>query len=137
LLKALTEHFTARYGAAEVASWYFEVWNEPNLDGFWSGSQADYFKLYRYAAAAIKSVDGRYKVGGPATAGAAWILETIAFCAQNQVLLDFISTHTYGVNQGFLDEFGTTGTVLSKDEQAIAQMCRRAASKYSSRPCQS
>jgi xylan 1,4-beta-xylosidase len=45
LIKALTEHFTARYGAAEVASWYFEVWNEPNLDGFWSGSQADYFKL--------------------------------------------------------------------------------------------
>nr|GFC11648.1 hypothetical protein [Tanacetum cinerariifolium] len=42
-----------------------------------------------------------------------------AFCAQNQVPLDFVSTHTYGVNQGFLDEFGTTGTVLSKDEQAI------------------
>ena len=119
LIKALTEHFTARYGAAEVASWYFEVWNEPNLDGFWSGSQADYFKLYRYAASAIKSVDARYKVGGPATAGAAWVPETIAFCTQNQVPLDFISTHTYGVNQGFLDEFGTTGTVLSKDEQAI------------------
>lgn len=119
LIKALTEHFTARYGAAEVASWYFEVWNEPNLDGFWSGSQADYFKLYRYAASAIKSVDARYRVGGPATAGAAWLPETIAFCAQNQVPLDFVSTHTYGVNQGFLDEFGTTGTVLSKDPQAV------------------
>ena len=120
LIKALTEHFTARYGAAEVASWYFEVWNEPNLNGFWSGSQADYFKLYRYAASAIKSVDARYKVGDPATAGAAWLPATIAFCAQNQVPLDFVSTHTYGVNQGFLDEFGTTGTVLSKDEQAIS-----------------
>lgn len=102
-----------------MASWYFEVWNEPNLDGFWSGSQADYFKLYRYAASAIKSVDARYRVGGPATAGAAWLPETIAFCAQNQVPLDFVSTHTYGVNQGFLDEFGTTGTVLSKDPQAV------------------
>lgn len=120
LIEALTAHFTARYGAAEVASWYFEVWNEPNLDGFWSGSQADYFKLYSYAARAIKGVNARYKVGGPATAGAAWLPEMIAFCAQNQVPLDFVSTHTYGVNQGFLDEFGTTGTVLSKDAQAIS-----------------
>jgi xylan 1,4-beta-xylosidase len=120
LIKVLTEHFTARYGAAEVSSWYFEVWNEPNLNGFWSGSQADYFKLYRYAASAIKSVDARYKVGGPATAGAAWIPEMIAFCTQNQVPLNFVSTHTYGVSQGFLDEFGTTGTVLNKEEQAIS-----------------
>lgn len=120
LIKVLTEHFTARYGAAEVSSWYFEVWNEPNLDGFWTGSQADYFKLYRYAASAIKSVDARYKVGGPATAGAAWVPEMIGFCAQNQVPLDFVSTHTYGVNQGFLDEFGTTGTVLSKEAQAVS-----------------
>jgi xylan 1,4-beta-xylosidase len=120
LLKVLTEHFTVRYGAKEVSSWYFEVWNEPNLADFWSGSQADYFKLYRYAASAIKSVDARYKVGGPATAGAAWIPEMIAFCAQNQVPLDFVSTHTYGVSQGFLDEFGTKGTVLNKEAQAIS-----------------
>jgi xylan 1,4-beta-xylosidase len=120
LIEALTTHFTARYGAAEVSSWYFEVWNEPNLDGFWSGTQADYFKLYNYAAKAIKGVNPRYKVGGPGTAGAAWVPEMIAFCAQNQVPLDFISTHTYGVNQGFLDEYGTTGTVLSKDTQAVS-----------------
>ncbi|MFD1873683.1 GH39 family glycosyl hydrolase [Hymenobacter bucti] len=120
LIEALTQHFTARYGAAEVSSWYFEVWNEPNLAGFWTGSQADYFQLYRYAASAIKRVDARYQVGGPATAGAAWIPEMITFCTQNQVPLDFVSTHTYGVEQGFLDEFGTTGTVLSKDEQAVS-----------------
>ncbi|MDM5181666.1 hypothetical protein PO883_31290 [Massilia sp. DJPM01] len=53
LISALTEHFTERYGAREVASWYFEVWNEPNLDGFWAGSQDDYFKLYSHAARAI------------------------------------------------------------------------------------
>jgi xylan 1,4-beta-xylosidase len=120
LVKALTEHFTERYGAAEVASWYFEVWNEPNLDGFWAGSQDDYFKLYGHAARAIKSVNTSYKVGGPATAGAAWIPETIAYCAKNSFPLDFVSTHSYGVNQGFLDEFGTTGTVLSKDEHAVS-----------------
>lgn len=120
LIKALTGHFTERYGAQEVASWYFEVWNEPNLDGFWAGSQDDYFKLYRHAARAIKSVNADYKVGGPATAGAAWIAEMIAYCASNAVPLDFVSTHTYGVHQGFLDEYGGTGTVLSKEDDAIS-----------------
>ena len=120
LIKKLTEHFTERYGAEEVASWYFEVWNEPNLDGFWSGSQADYFKLYAHAAKAIKSVNANYKVGGPATAGAAWIPEMIDFCVKNKVPLDFVSTHSYGVHQGFLDEFGVTGTVLAKDESAVS-----------------
>src|SRR5690242_15648363 len=53
LVKDLTQHFTARYGENEVKSWYFEVWNEPNLDGFWAGTQEDYFKLYTYSAKAI------------------------------------------------------------------------------------
>lgn len=120
LIQALAQHWTDRYGAAEVSSWYFEVWNEPNLDGFWAGTQADYFKLYDYAARAIKKVNANYKVGGPATAGAAWIPEMIAHAANNKIPLDFVSTHAYGVNQGFLDEFGTTGTVLAKDEMAVA-----------------
>ena len=120
LVKTLTAHWTARYGQAEVASWYFEVWNEPNLGDFWSGTQDDYFKLYSHAARAIKSVSPDYRVGGPATAGAAWIPEMIAYSAKNNVPLDFVSTHSYGVNQGFLDEYGSTGTVLSKDEWAVA-----------------
>ncbi len=121
LIQALTEHWTKRYGAQEVESWYFEVWNEPNLDGFWAGTQAEYFKLYNHSVRAIKRVNPKYKVGGPATAGAAWIPEMIAYCAKNNVPLDFVSTHSYGVNQGFLDEFGKTGTVLSKDELSVAR----------------
>lgn len=121
LIQKLTEHWTQRYGADEVATWYFEVWNEPNLDGFWAGTQADYFKLYAHSARAIKRVNPNYKVGGPATAGAAWIPEMIAYCTANKVPLDFVSTHAYGVNQGFLDEYGNTGTVLSKDELAVAR----------------
>jgi xylan 1,4-beta-xylosidase len=120
LIENLAIHFTQRYGAEEVATWYFEVWNEPNLDGFWTGTQDDYFKLYNYAAKAIKKVNNSYKVGGPATAGAAWIPEMITYCATNQVPLDFVSTHSYGVNQGFLDEFGSTGTVLSKNDMAVS-----------------
>lgn len=121
LIRNLTQHFTERYGADEVKTWYFEVWNEPNLSpGFWTGTQEEYFKLYDYTARAIKSVNLAYKVGGPATAGAAWVPETIEFAAKNNVPLDFISTHAYGVGQGFLDEFGGSGTVLSKDASSVS-----------------
>jgi xylan 1,4-beta-xylosidase len=120
LVKALVEHWTERYGQDEVKKWYFEVWNEPNLKGaFWTGDQADYFKLYAVTAPAIKSVSQSYRVGGPATAGSAWVPEFINYCSQNKVPVDFVSTHTYGVDQGFLDENGNRGTVLSKNEDAI------------------
>ncbi len=120
LIKNLVEHFTERYGEEEVKSWYFEVWNEPNLDGFWAGTQAEYFRLYQHAARAVKSVNPAYRVGGPATAGAAWEEEMIDFCVANNVPIDFVSTHTYGVKQGFLDEFGNSGTVLDKNPLSVS-----------------
>ncbi len=121
LIGNLVQHFTERYGADEVKTWYFEVWNEPNLSpGFWTGTQQDYFKLYKYAAQAVKSVNKDYRVGGPATAGAAWEPEMIEYCKKNNVPIDFISTHSYGVKQGFLDEYGNSGTVLAKEEFAVS-----------------
>ena len=121
LIKNLTEHFTERYGSEEVKTWYFEVWNEPNLSpGFWTGTQEEYFKLYKYAAEAVKSVNKEYRVGGPGTAGAAWESEMIEYCSKNNVPIDFVSTHSYGVTQGFLDEFGQGGTALSKDPISVS-----------------
>jgi xylan 1,4-beta-xylosidase len=120
LVQNLVQHFTERYGAEEVKTWYFEVWNEPNLDGFWAGTQAEYFKLYKHAAQAIKSVNQDYRVGGPGTAGAAWESEMIEFCTKNDVPIDFVSTHAYGVKQGFLDEFGNSGTVLDKNPMSVS-----------------
>ncbi|MBO9729754.1 MAG: glycoside hydrolase [Chitinophaga sp.] len=120
LVKDLTRHFTERYGADEVKTWYFEVWNEPNLNGFWAGSQDDYFKLYTYSANAIKSVNAAYRVGGPGTAGAAWEPEMIAYCDKHHVPIDFVSTHAYGVKQGYLDEFGQSGTVLDKNPMSVS-----------------
>ena len=120
LITALVQHWTERYGHDEVKQWYFEVWNEPNLkDGFWTGDQAEYFKLYAATARAVKAVSKDYRVGGPATAGSAWIPEFIAYCAQNGVPADFASTHTYGVDQGYLDETGGRGTLLSKAEHSV------------------
>jgi len=86
--------------------------------------QQDYFKLYKETAIAIKSVSSKYRVGGPATAGNAWIPEMIDFCTQEKVPIDFISTHDYGVKQGFLDATGNAGTVLSQDRYAVADHMR-------------
>ncbi len=128
-IAALVTHFTQRYSETEVKSWYFEVWNEPNLFGFWASTQEEYFKLYKYTSSAVKSICPDYKVGGPATAGAAWVPEMIRFCKDNAVPLDFITTHTYGVKEGFLDEFGTAGTVLDPDELSVARDIRKSKSE--------
>lgn len=68
LVKAFAEHCIERYGIDEVRRWYFEVWNEPNLDfGFFDGTKSDYFYIYEVTAKALKSVDAQLRVGGPAT----------------------------------------------------------------------
>jgi xylan 1,4-beta-xylosidase len=126
LVGALVEHWTARYGHDEVASWYFEVWNEPNLkDLFWSGDQSDYFKLYDASVRAIKAVSPDYRVGGPATAGNAWVPETIAFAAKTKLPLDFVTTHDYGVSGIGLDENGNQLLHLNPERDAIYGNVRR------------
>jgi xylan 1,4-beta-xylosidase len=121
LIRQLMLHLTKRYSVDEVKTWYFEVWNEPNLiPGFWTGTMEDYFKLYKHSAIAVKSVNKDYRIGGPATAGAAWEGELIDFCEKNDLPLDFISTHAYGVKQGFLDEYGQSGTVLDSNPMSLS-----------------
>lgn len=88
-------HLIDRYGINEVRQWYFEVWNEPDLSFFWAGEQADYFALYKAAALAIKQVDREVRVGGPSTSATRWIDMFLAFCAQNDLPVDFVSTHLY------------------------------------------
>jgi xylan 1,4-beta-xylosidase len=84
-----------RYGLEAVSQWPFEVWNEPNLPFFWTGSQADYFQLYKVSAAAIKGVHPSLKVGGPSTARIGWISDFLAYCAGENAPVDFVSTHVY------------------------------------------
>jgi xylan 1,4-beta-xylosidase len=107
LVETFTRHLVKRYGLEEVLQWYFEVWNEPNLD-FWSGNPKDetYFELYDHAAHAIKRVSQRLRVGGPATAQAAWADRFLAHCKEKDVPVDFVSTHVYG-NDKAEDVFGT------------------------------
>jgi xylan 1,4-beta-xylosidase len=95
LIRTLTQHLVDRYGLAEVRTWFFEVWNEPNLRYFWAGSKEEYFKLYEHSARAVKSVDSQLRVGGPATSVNAWIPDMLAFCREASVPIDFLSTHHY------------------------------------------
>jgi len=96
LIGALASHLVQRYGIDEVSDWGFEVWNEPNLEVFWTGSREEYFQLYDGATRAIKSVDSRLKVGGPATAAAGWIGDFAAHLLESGAPIDFLATHTYG-----------------------------------------
>ena len=94
-IKSFIEFLFERYGKDEVETWYFEVWNEPDLGIFFAGSQKDYFELYRVTAQAVKEVDEKLKVGGPSTSACKWIDEFMHFCKENNVPLDFVSTHHY------------------------------------------
>ena len=126
LVRALAQHLVDRYGRDEVVGWDFEVWNEANLEVFWSGTKDEWLHLYDVTAAAIKSVDERIPVGGPSSAAAGWVDDFLAHCRESGSPVDFVSTHTYGsppldvrasaVRHGFADvrvlwtEWGVTPT---------------------------
>ena len=134
LIRAFAQHLIARYGIDEVAQWYFEVWNEPNLD-FWAGQpkQATYFELYDHTARALKSVSERIRVGGPATAQAAWVSDMIAHATQNHVPLDFVSTHVYG-NDSAEDVFHDRRTIAPYQMVCPAVEKVHAEIEHSARP---
>ncbi len=107
LIEQFARHLVARYGEDEVAKWYFEIWNEPNID-FWAGDpkEATYFQLYDHTVRALKKASSKLRVGGPSTAQAAWVDRMISHATDENVPLDFVSTHVYG-NDSAKDVFGT------------------------------
>jgi len=105
LVGALASHLVDRYGREEVASWFFEVWSEPDLHlhkaDFWTGSLEEYFELYDASAAALRSVDARIRVGGPGAASLATIEAFIRHVTSARAPLAFLSMHLYG--SGLID----------------------------------
>ncbi len=122
LIRHFAQHLVDRYGIDEVSQWYFEVWNEPNID-FWNGipRQRSYFELYAHTAHDLKSVNPQLRVGGPATAATAWVSDFLKFAAMNHVPVDFVSTHAYA-DDTVEDLFGTNEEI-PMDER----VCRAAA----------
>ncbi|MGK5740452.1 GH39 family glycosyl hydrolase [Micromonospora sp. URMC 103] len=95
LVRALVAHLLDRYGE-EVLTWDFEVWNEANLEVFWSGTRDEWMRLYDVTARAVKDVDARIPVGGPSSAAAGWVDALLAHARRSGAPIDFVSTHTYG-----------------------------------------
>lgn len=101
LIETTLNHLIDRYGREEVTTWPVEVWNEPNI-GFWAGTMEEYFKLYDTSANAVKKVDPRIQVGGPAICGIEtekWLRSFFEHCIHNKSPLDFITRHCYTVDQ--------------------------------------
>lgn len=123
LVYEFTKHLVDRYGVDEVSRWYFEVWNEPNID-FWTGkpAQATYFELYDHAARAVKRANADLRVGGPATAQAAWVDAFIQHCVSKKIPVDFVSTHVYA-NDTAHDVLGT------EEKRRRSEMVARAVRK--------
>ncbi|SEQ51837.1 xylan 1,4-beta-xylosidase [Lachnospiraceae bacterium NE2001] len=100
MVVALLKNLRARYGE-EVLDWPIEVWNEPNLPGFWYKADMDeYFKLFKETYEAVKAYDSRFKVGGPAICGVneeEWIREFLTFCIKYNLKPDNITRHHYTV----------------------------------------
>jgi xylan 1,4-beta-xylosidase len=97
LIRILVAHLVDRYGLEEVRDhWAFEVWNEANLEVFWSGTKEEHFRLYDVTARAVKEVDAGLRVGGPASAAAGWIGDLLTHLDSSGAPIDFLSTHTYG-----------------------------------------
>ncbi len=120
LVDAFVRHLIERYGREEVRSWFFEVWNEPNLASFWEGAdQIAYFELYGRTARVIKAIDPELQVGGPATAGAGWIAEFLDYADAHDLPVDFVTGHSYGTKGGFLDEDGEADVKLSTNEDEV------------------
>ncbi|MDT6981443.1 GH39 family glycosyl hydrolase [Levilactobacillus zymae] len=101
LVQATLRHLLDRYGQ-QVLSWPIEVWNEPNLTNFWQDTDmAKYFELFKLTIQAIKQIDPRFRVGGPAICGVddeRWLREFVTFCEREALPVDFFTRHFYTVN---------------------------------------
>ncbi len=85
-----------RYGEEEIRTWYFEVWNEPDLPGaFFNGTRDEYFHLYETTVLAIKEIDPAIPVGGPSTSNSKWVKSFLKFCRERNLPVDFVTTHQY------------------------------------------
>ncbi len=103
LVRAFLDQSVARFGAAEIGRWWLEVWNEPNMPPFWSGSFDRYLELYRATSEAVLRAGHAVRLGGPAVAympaeGARLIQRFLEFLHREPaVKCDFISLHRKGI----------------------------------------
>lgn len=99
LVTSTLKHLCDRYGKEEVVTWPIEVWNEPNLPGFWKdANMEEYFVLFEKTFRAIKELDPAFKIGGPAICGVEdkkHMTDFMNFISSKHLKIDFITRHHY------------------------------------------
>ncbi|WP_051199605.1 GH39 family glycosyl hydrolase [Butyrivibrio fibrisolvens] len=120
LVVALLSHLIDRYGESDVTTWPIEVWNEPNLPGFWEhADMKEYCKLFKETFTAIKDFNPSFKVGGPAICGvkdAEWIKGFLDFCKESGLKPDFITRHHYTIEFPKADGHYDYSTLMDEEE---------------------
>lgn len=135
LVKATLRHLISRYGEKEVLSWPVEVWNEPNLTGFWEhADMEEYFRLYERTAYAVKEVHPELQVGGPAICGGSdekWMTGFLSHCREKGLPLDFISRHHYTTELPVPDgHYGYVELYTSEHAFGTLRDCRKMIDSY-------
>lgn len=108
LLDAFFRHLINRYGLQEVRTWYFEFWNEPEVQHFWSGTKQEFFIFYAASYRCIKAIDPEIKIGGFGIIDFSehqnWLDDFDAFVKNEKVGVDFFSFHVYNLSRNNSDE---------------------------------
>ena len=126
LVKRFIGHIQVRYGKAEVRSWLFEVWNEPNSEKFWAGTKEEYFQLYAETSRTIKKIDEEIKIGGPTSAAGEWISEFLEFAHNEKVMVDFITTHQFPINTVANQSLNLEFLMAAAKREALKNMSTKA-----------
>jgi len=97
LVHRWVEHCVERYGRAEVATWYWETWNEANF-GYWQGTFEEFLKLHDRTIAGVRRALPEARVGGPDMAGSdpEYLRAFLEHCLEKVTPLDFIAFHAKG-----------------------------------------
>lgn len=121
LVAALAQHSLERYGAEEVDTWLWELWNEPDIF-YWKGTPEQFYELYAVTAEGVRSVLPNAKVGGPAVTGGGdvFLRGFLAYAQEHDLPLDFVSFHTKGSAFTPWRVYGPTGAAAPEKQSPSA-----------------
>ena len=96
-IQAVVQHAVDKFGASDVGTWYWEVWNEPNYSGFWNGTMDDYYSMYDAAAAGATAALPNIIIGGPATTqgSTSQMTDFLKHMKTSGSKVSFLSSHAY------------------------------------------
>jgi xylan 1,4-beta-xylosidase len=128
LIRAIVQHSRDRWGDS-IHDWYFEVWNEPDAEGYFKGTLEEYLRIYDHAVAGATAADPAIRIGGPGGAGTGWVKPLLEHCRSGRndatgatgCRVDFVSWHIYTVGVG-IPVFDNLRLSLQAVRQALDEL---------------